>query len=110
MFNRLTDRQILYVMAGRGYSLQWDVEAEIGERYMARVAKEPSRWELGPGDLLYVPHNTIHQHFNADAKAPLLLLSGQNRMFKLLGYDSVVYLEDAPENTGRPHAAGKAER
>jgi quercetin dioxygenase-like cupin family protein len=102
--------EVLYVMAGRGHSLQWDVEAEIGERYMARVAKEPGRWEFGPGDLLYVPHNTIHQHFNADPKVPLLLLSGQNRMFKLLGYDSVVYLEDAPEYAGRPRTAGKAER
>ncbi len=102
--------EVFYVMAGRGHSLQWDVEAEIGERYMARVAKEPSRWEFGPGDLLYVPHNTIHQHFNADAKTPLLLLSAQNRMFKLLGYDSVVYLEDAPEYAGRPRTAGKAER
>jgi quercetin dioxygenase-like cupin family protein len=100
--------EALYVMAGRGHSLHWDVEAEIGERYMARVAKEPSRWEFGAGDLLYVPHNTIHQHFNADPKAPLLLLSAQNRLFKLLGYDSVVYLEDAPEYTGRPQAAAKA--
>lgn len=97
--------EILYVMAGRGYSLHWDVEAEIGERYMARVAKEPTRWDVRQGDLLYVPQNTVHQHVNADAHAPLLLLSAQNRLFKLLGYDSVVYLEDAPEYTGRSHAA-----
>ncbi len=97
--------EALYVMSGRGYSLHWDVEAEIGERYMARVAKEPSRWEFGPGDLLYVPQNTVHQHVNADARAPLVLLSGQNRLFKLLGYDSVVYLEDAPEYSGRTHKA-----
>jgi quercetin dioxygenase-like cupin family protein len=97
-----------YVMAGRGYSLQWDVEAEISERYMARVAKEPTRWEFGPGDLLYVPHNTVHQQFNADPNVPLLLLSAQNRLFKLLGYDSIVFLEDAPESTALPRAAGTA--
>src|SRR3972149_10335529 len=90
-----------YVMAGRGYSLHWDVEAEIGERYMARVATESTRWEFGPGDLLYVPHNTIHQHFNPDPRTPLLLLSAQNRLFKLLGYDSVIFLEDAPESASR---------
>ncbi len=100
--------EVLYVMAGRGYSLHWDVEAEIGERYMARAAKEPTRWEVGPGDLLYVPHNTIHQHFNADATAPLVLLSAQNRLFKLLGYHAVVYLEDAPEHTGGPQPAQRA--
>ena len=100
--------EALYVVSGRGYSLHWDVEAEIGERYMARVAKEPSRWEFGAGDLLYVPQNTIHQHFNADPKTPLVLLSGQNRLFKLLGYDAVVFLEDAPQFTGRSQAAGAA--
>ncbi|MGH2406274.1 MAG: cupin domain-containing protein, partial [bacterium] len=97
--------EALYVMSGRGYSLHWDVEAEIGERYAAHVAKEPTRWEFGPGDLLYVPHNTVHQHFNADPKTPLMLLSAQNRLFKLLGYNAVVYLEDAPEYSPRSRAA-----
>ena len=32
----------------RGESLQWEVEAEIAERYYARVAKEPTRWEFKP--------------------------------------------------------------
>jgi quercetin dioxygenase-like cupin family protein len=96
--------EMFYCISGRGYSLHWDVEAEIGDRYMARVAKEPTRWEFGPGDLLYIPHNTVHQHFNADPRAPLLALSAQNRLFKLLGYNSVIYLEDAPENSARPEA------
>ena len=100
--------EVLYVMAGRGYSLHWDVEAEIGERYMARVAKEPTRWEFAQGDLLYVPHNTVHQHYNADPKAPLLLLSAQNRLFKLLGYNAVTYLEAAPEHSAQPRATGGA--
>jgi hypothetical protein len=38
----------------------------------------------------------VAQHFAADG-TPLTLLSGQNRVFKHLGYDNVVYLEDAPE-------------
>ncbi len=97
--------EALYVMSGHGYSLHWDVEAEIGERYAARVAKEPTRWEFGPGDLLYVPHNTVHQHFNSDPKTPLVLLSAQNRLFKLLGYNAVVYLEDAPEYSARSRTA-----
>ena len=100
--------EVLYVISGRGYSQHWDVEAEIGERYMARVAKEPTRWEFQTGDLLYVPHNTVHQHLNADPATPLVMVSAQNRLFKLLGYDSVVYLEDAPEYAGRAQAAGQA--
>ncbi len=96
--------EIDYVISGRGHSLHWDVEAEIADRYYARVAAEPSRWEFAAGDLLYVPQNTVHQHVNDDLKAPLVLLSAQNRLFKLLGYDSVVYLEDAPEFAGRGEA------
>lgn len=94
--------EVFYCMSGRGYSLHWDVEAEIGDQYMARIAKEPTRWEFGAGDLLYIPHNTVHQHFNADPQTPLLALSAQNRLFKLLGYDSVTYLEDAPEYSTGP--------
>ncbi len=97
--------EALYIISGRGYSLQWDVEAEIGERYMARVAKEPTRWEFGPGDLLYVPQNTVHQHYNADPKEPVVAVSGQNRLFKVLPYDAVVYLENAPEFAGGQHEA-----
>ena len=40
--------------------------------------------------------NTIAQHFSADGQ-PLRLLSGQNRLFKQLGYNQVAYLENAPE-------------
>jgi uncharacterized RmlC-like cupin family protein len=89
--------EVLYVLSGRGYSLHWDVEAEASDRYQARIAREPSRWDFMAGNLLYIPQNTVHQHFNADPREPLVLLSAQNRVFKLLGYDSVVYLENAPE-------------
>ena len=88
--------EVLYVLEGNGYSLHWEVEAEIAEKYHARIAKEPTRHEFKTGDTLYVPHNTVAQHFAADGQ-PLSLLSGQNRLFKQLGYDSVVFLENAPE-------------
>ncbi len=85
--------EVLYVLSGSGYSLHWEVQAEIAERYYGRVAREPSRHEIEPGDVLYVPQNTVAQHVAADGP-PLRLLSAQNRIFKLLGYDSVLYLED----------------
>ena len=94
--------EVLYVLSGSGHSLHWEVAAEIAERYHARVATEPSRHRIKAGDTLYVPTNTVAQHF-ADEGAPLRLLSGQNRLFKLLGYDNVVYLEEAPHG---PAAAG----
>jgi quercetin dioxygenase-like cupin family protein len=89
--------EVLYVISGSGYSLHWDVEAEIAERYYARIAKEPTRHEFSTGDTVYVPTNTVHQHINASEGEPLVLLSGQNRMFRYLGYDSVRHLEPATE-------------
>ncbi|HEX9268334.1 MAG TPA: cupin domain-containing protein [Candidatus Limnocylindria bacterium] len=104
--------ETVYVISGSGYSLHWDVEAEIDDRYYARVAKEPTRWEFAKGDLLYVPQNTVHQHFNSDPKEPLVVLSAQNRLFKHLGYDSVVHLEPAPEQaeSGRTAVGSAAGR
>src|SRR6266545_4851411 len=89
--------EVLYVRSGSGYSLHWEVQAEIADRYHARIAKQPTRHQIKPGDTLYVPQNTVAQHFAADG-APLRLLSAQNRLFKLLGYDKVVYLEHAPSD------------
>jgi quercetin dioxygenase-like cupin family protein len=87
--------EVLYVRSGSGYSLHWEVQAEIADRYHARIAKQPTRHQVKPGDTLYVPQNTVAQHFAADG-APLRMISAQNRLFKLLGYDKVVYLEHAP--------------
>ncbi len=87
--------EVLYILEGDGYSLHWEVEAEIDDRYYARIAKEPTRHEFTTGDTVYVPHNTIHQHFSNNG--PLKLLSLQNRVFRHLGYDNVAYLEPAPE-------------
>ena len=90
--------ELLYVQSGSGTSLHWEVEAEIAEKFYARVAEEPTRHEFKAGDTIYVPQNTIHQHI-ADDGAEVMLLSAQNRLFRSLGYDNVAYLEDAPEYT-----------
>ena len=96
--------EVCYVISGRGESLHREVAAEIGERYRARIAKEPTRHDFAAGDLLYVPQNTVHEHRNTGDE-PLVLLVAQNRLFKLLGYDSVVYLADAPEHVSQREAA-----
>jgi hypothetical protein len=38
------------------------------------------------------------------------MLSAQNRLFKLLGYDSVVHLEDASERAGTERTTATAGR
>jgi quercetin dioxygenase-like cupin family protein len=91
--------EVLYVLSGSGFSLHWEVEAEIAERFYARIANEPTRHEFSAGDTVYVPQNHVHQQFNTSEEEPLVLLSVQNRLIKYLGYDNVAYLEDAPEFT-----------
>lgn len=87
--------EVFYVLDGNGYSLHWEVQAEIADRYYARVASQPNRYEIKKGDTLYVPQNTVAQHFAGDGSS-LRLLSAQNRVFKHLGYDRVHFLESAP--------------
>jgi mannose-6-phosphate isomerase-like protein (cupin superfamily) len=100
--------EVYYVLSGGGYALQWEVEAEIAEKYYARIAKEPTRHEFRKGDTVYVPQNTIAQHFAADG-TPLHLLSVRNRIFRYLGYDNVHYLEDAPEYAAKAASATVAQ-
>ena len=83
----------------QGESVQWEVQAEIAERYYARVAKEPTTWDFKADDTVYVPQNHVHQYVNTGDE-PLRILVAQNRLIKYLGYDTVVYYEDAPEFAG----------
>lgn len=89
--------EIFYVLEGRGYDLHWEVEVEITDKYHARIAREPTRWEWRAGDMVYIPHNTIHQHFNADPSAPARFIAATNRIYKTIGYARVEQLENAPE-------------
>jgi quercetin dioxygenase-like cupin family protein len=101
--------EVYYVLDGRGHALHWEVEAELAEKYYARVAKEPTSHRVKRGDTMYVPQNTVVQLF-ADDDAPLRLLSAQNRVFKHLGYDAVHYFEPAPgleTGAGRANAAAR---
>lgn len=90
--------EVYYVLDGGGYALQWEVEAEIAERYYARVAREPKRFAVSKGDVLYVPQNHVCQ-LVADDGTPLRLFSARNRMFTHLGYDTVHYFESASPST-----------
>ena len=99
--------EVAYVISGSGESLQWEVESEIAERFYARVAKEPTRWEFKDDETVYVPQNHQHQYVNTGDE-PLRILIVQNRLIKFLGYDKVAYLEDAPEFSGEKREAASA--
>lgn len=89
--------ECLYVVEGRGYDLHQDCDVEITDEYFWKPQDEVKRFEWEAGDVIYIPPNTIHQHFNADPDRPARLISATNRIFKHSGLNDLEQLEDAPE-------------
>ena len=89
--------ECLYVLEGRGYDLHQDCDVEITDTYHWKPQAEIKRYDWEAGDVIYVPPNTIHQHFNADPDRPVRLISSINRIFKYCGLNDLEQIEDAPE-------------
>jgi quercetin dioxygenase-like cupin family protein len=89
--------ECLYVLEGRGYDLHQDCDVEITDDYHWKPQEEIKRFEWEAGDVIYVPPNTIHQHFNANPDRPARLISSTNRIFKQCGLNDLEQVEDAPE-------------
>jgi len=89
--------ECLYVLEGRGYDLHQDCDVEITDTYHWKPQAEVKRHEWEAGDVIYIPPNTIHQHFNADPGRPVRLISAINRIYKYCGLNDLEQLEDAPE-------------
>lgn len=89
--------ECLYVLEGRGYDLHQDCDVEITDTYHWKAQEKVQRFEWEAGDVIYIPPNTIHQHFNADPDRPVRLISAVNRIYKACGLNDLEQLEDAPE-------------
>ena len=89
--------ECLYVLEGHGYDLHQDCDVEITDTYHWKPQKEIKRYDWQAGDVIYVPPNTIHQHFNADPQRPVRLISAINRIYKHCGLNDLEQIEDAPE-------------
>jgi quercetin dioxygenase-like cupin family protein len=89
--------ECLYVVEGRGYDLHQDCDVEITDDYHWIPQNEIKRFDWEAGDVIYIPPNTIHQHFNADAGQPARLISAINRIFKNSGLNDLEQIEPAPE-------------
>ena len=89
--------ECLYVVEGRGYDLHQDSDVEITDTYHWKPQERIQRFEWQAGDVIYIPPNTIHQHFNASPDKPVRLISAINRIFKSCGLNDLEQLEDAPE-------------
>jgi len=89
--------ECLYVLEGRGYDQHQDCDIEITDTYFWKPMDEIKRFDWEAGDVIYIPPNTIHQHFNADPDCPARLISSTNRIFKYCGLNDLEQIEDAPE-------------
>ena len=89
--------ECVYVIEGRGYDLHEDCDVEITDVFEWKPVGKLQRFEWEAGDVIYIPPNTIHQHFNADPKNPARLISSTNRIFKQIGLNTLDQMEDAPE-------------
>jgi quercetin dioxygenase-like cupin family protein len=95
--HRQLAEECLYVLEGRGYDLHQDCDVEITDTYHWKPQDEVKRYEWEAGDVIYIPPNTIQQHFNADAERPVRLVSVINRIYKACGLNDLEQLENAPE-------------
>jgi quercetin dioxygenase-like cupin family protein len=89
--------ECLYVVEGCGYDLHQDCDVEITDDYHWIPQNEIKRFDWEAGDVIYIPPNTIHQHFNADPSRPARLISAINRIFKNSGLNDLEQMEPAPE-------------
>jgi len=89
--------ECLYVLEGRGYDLHQDCDVEITDTYHWKPQDEVKRYEWEAGDVIYIPPNTIHQHFNGDPGRPVRLISAINRVYRHCGLNDLEQIEDAPE-------------
>jgi quercetin dioxygenase-like cupin family protein len=89
--------ECVYVLEGRGYDLHQDCDVEITDTYHWTPQAEVKRFEWEAGDVVYIPPNTIHQHFNADPERPARIISIINRIYRLSGLNDLEQIEDAPE-------------
>ena len=92
--------EMVFVLEGRGYDLHWDVDIKLTDRYEWVSADEPRKFEWEAGDLIAIPVNTVHQHFNADPDNPARIISAVNNVYKMLDCDDLEQLEDAPDYRG----------
>jgi quercetin dioxygenase-like cupin family protein len=95
--HRQLAEECLYVVEGRGYDLHQDCDVEITDTYHWKPQDEVKRYEWEAGDVIYIPPNTIQQHFNADPERPVRLISVINRIYKACGLNDLEQLENAPE-------------
>ena len=98
--------EILYVLDGEGYSLHSEVQAEIAEKYYARIAKEPTpaRDQQGRHALRPAEHDRPALRGRRHAAAPAV--GAEPGLRETLGYDNVHYFAFGLESGTARRRAG----
>jgi quercetin dioxygenase-like cupin family protein len=97
--HRQLAEQAVYVVEGYGYDIHVDCDLSIpdGEKYVWVPQETERRFEWQAGDTVYIPPNTISQHFNGDPERPTRIIVITNRIYKQCGMNDLEQLETAPE-------------
>lgn len=78
--HRHVSEEVHRILSGKGYDIQDGV-----------------RWDWQEEDVVFIPINTVHQHFNADPHRPARFIAFQSRLYHYVGHGGFEHLEDAPE-------------
>ena len=97
--HRHMSEECVFILEGKGYDMHWNVDVKMDVKYEWIISEEGEKFEWEAGDLVYIPTNTIHQHFNSDPEKPARIVSAVNRVYNHLGYgyNDLEQYEDAPE-------------
>ena len=90
--HRHLSEELVFVLEGSGYDLDWDVKFECLDEFHWEWEEEPKKFEWKAGDFVYIPPYCIHQHFsNEYNKARFLCIT--SRIVKAMGFDWFDQLE-----------------
>jgi uncharacterized RmlC-like cupin family protein len=96
--HRQLAEQAFYVIEGSGYDIHVDCDlAIVDDNYTWQPDGDEKRFEWEAGDVVYVPPNTISQHFNASESKPARIAVITNRIYRKSGLNDLEQLETAPE-------------
>ncbi len=77
--HRHVSEEVHYILEGRGYDIHDGV-----------------RWEWEKDDVVFIPVNTVHQHFNSDPRNTTRFFSVQSRLYHYCGHGGFEHFADAP--------------
>ncbi len=96
--HRQLAEQAFYVVEGRGYDEHVDCDLDIvDDKYTWKPEDRVQTFNWKAGDMVYIPPNTISQHFNSDPKRPARIIVVMNRIYRQSGLNDLEQLENAPE-------------